>query len=599
MPFIKKLLSKYFQSFNFFYRVLRYRVFIIVGLSIFVGILDGFGLSMIIPLLQLAEGASQVDSEQMGNLSFIVEAFDATGIALNVTSALALLLICFMLKGLFKFMEGYFRVVYQQYFIRDVRFDNADALSDFAYQSFVNSDSGRIQNTFSGEVERVSGAFRTYFMTAQAAVLVGVYVTMAFLSNPQFAVLVSVGGAITNVIFKRLYAATKKASKSYTAQAHNFQGLLIQKVIYFKYLKATGLITNYAEKLKESILNIEQLQKRIGVLSASMQALREPLVMLVVVTVIIVQRSIFSESLDAIALSLVLFYRALTYLMSMQNQWNSFLSVSGSLENMTEFIQELKEGKEVYGEEKIEGFNDTIEIERIGFSYGDTEILKEINLKLHKNETIAFIGESGSGKTTLMNLIVGLIKPNQGVLRLDGKSYENLDIRSLQKKIGYITQEPVIFNDTIFNNVTFWGERNEESYLRFNEALKKAAIFDFIQETTLKGETLLGNNGINLSGGQRQRLSIARELYKDVDFLMMDEATSALDSETEKAIQENIDALKGKYTILIIAHRLSTVKNADRIVLLKKGQVDDVGSFEELVERSPEFKKMVSLQDFG
>jgi subfamily B ATP-binding cassette protein MsbA len=208
------------------------------------------------------------------------------------------------------------------------------------------------------------------------------------------------------------------------------------------------------------------------------------------------------------------------------------------------------------------------------------------------------VGESGSGKTTLVNILTGLLQPTGGKLLVDGVDLERYNKETFQRRIGYITQEPVIFNDSIFNNVTFWDEPTEANQRRFIDALQKASIYDMVMAQPLKGDALLGNNGINVSGGQKQRLSIARELYKEVDFLFMDEATSALDSETEKEIQENIEKLKGQYTIVIIAHRLSTIKDADRIVLLNRGEIEQVGDFDQLCAVSPVFKKMVALQGF-
>ena len=156
----------------------------------------------------------------------------------------------------------------------------------------------------------------------------------------------------------------------------------------------------------------------------------------------------------------------------------------------------------------------------------------------------------------------------------------------------------MIFNDTIFNNVTFWADKNDpENVQRFNEVLKKAAVYDFVSQLPQAEETILGSNGVNLSGGQKQRISIARELFKDIDILIMDEATSALDTETEKEIQNSIDALKGKYTILIVAHRLSTVKNVDRIVLMKEGRIESVGNYQSLFNENLRFKRMVELQE--
>src|SRR5690606_36896736 len=200
----------------------------------------------------------------------------------------------------------------------------------------------------------------------------------------------------------------------------------------------------------------------------------------------------------------------------------------------------------------------------------------DVSLNIEKNQTVAFVGESGSGKTTLVNLLAGLMHPDSGSVIVDGKNLSEIDVRSYQKHLGYITQEPVIFSDTIFNNVTFWADRNPETEKQYWAALEKASIGDFVRDLPLAEESPVGSNGILVSGGQKQRLSIARELYKEVDILIMDEATSALDSETEKTIQENIDLLKGSYTFLIVAHRLSTVKSADKIVLMRNGHVEEV-----------------------
>src|SRR5690606_17764987 len=151
-----------------------------------------------------------------------------------------------------------------------------------------------------------------------------------------------------------------------------------------------------------------------------------------------------------------------------------------------------------------------------------------------KNTTIALIGESGSGKTTLANLIAGLIEPNKGEMLIDGVRINTLNLNSYRSQIGYISQEPVIFSDDIFNNITFWAERTPENEERFWEVVKLASLEDFIQSQSKQELTLLGDNGILISGGQKQRISIARELYKNAEILIFDEATSALDSETEK-----------------------------------------------------------------
>ena len=234
-------------------------------------------------------------------------------------------------------------------------------------------------------------------------------------------------------------------------------------------------------------------------------------------------------------------------------------------------------------------FKNKIELSNLSFSYNDEKIIDSVSLEILKNQTVAIIGESGSGKTTLVNLISGLLRSDSGNISIDGTYLIDIDKNTFHKKIGYITQEPVIFNDSVFNNVTFWDDKNEQNTKRFFAALKKASLFETVTNMKLKEDELLGNNGINLSGGQKQRISIARELYKDVEILIMDEATSALDTETEKRIQENIEALKGKYTIIVIAHRISTIKNVDRVVLLDKGKIIETGTFSQIIKKHPHY----------
>jgi ABC-type multidrug transport system fused ATPase/permease subunit len=597
MKTIKNLLKKYFKHFSYFYSYLRYRMIVALVLSLVVGTLDGFGLAMFLPLLQMVEGNSNVSPETMGNLRFLVDFLAGVGISLNLTAVLLVILFFFMLKGVAKFIETWNKVIVSRYFVRRLRFDSIERLNNFSYKKFVMSNAGRIQNTLTGEINRVTGAYKNYFLAMQSIVMVSVYVVLAFLANPQFAFFVIVGGALSNLIYQSIYKKTKSASRQVTAMNHDFQSLIIQKVAFFKYLKATALIRPYSRKLKNTVLQIEEVTKRMGFYNAILSATREPLVVLVVIGVILVQVTLFSKSLGLIILSLLFFYRALTFLMFLQTNWNMFLTGSGSLDNMQDFMKELKQGQDKTGKVKMAKFESNLEMVDASFYYGQTLVLKNIKLSVKRNETLAVVGESGSGKTTLVNILAGLMPVDQGKFLIDGIDSQTLDINSYQQRIGYITQEPVIFSDSVFDNVTFWAEKNPENLARFWDALRRASIHDFVASLPLKEDSLLGNNGIMVSGGQKQRISIARELYKDLDILIMDEATSALDSETEKAIQENIDFLKGQYTILIVAHRLSTIKNADRVILMNDGKVEAIGSFESLKDSSKLFEKMVVMQE--
>lgn len=597
MKKLKDILRNNFDSFFYFFGYLRYRMLIVFILSLAVGVLDGFGLAMFIPLLQMFDDNGEAVGE-LGKLQFLPDLLMQWNIPFNVITVLILILFFFAFKGVAKFLQTYMNVIYMQFFMRTVRVTNINLMNTFSFSHFVTSDSGRIQNTFSGEVEKLNIAFSSYMKSFQQAILVFVYLTLAFGSNFSFALMVGIGGAATNFLFKYLYKRSKSFSRQITKENHIFQGLLIQHVAFFKYLKSSGLNFKFSDKLVISIKKIERIQRKIGYISSIMLGAREPLTIFVVVIAIILQIKFFGTNIGTVILSLLLLYRALTFLMAMQAEWNRFIAVSGSLDNMNDFVRELKSGREKNGTVKIKSFENKISLRNIAFSYGSTKILNSINIDIHKNQTIALVGQSGSGKTTLMNILTGLIVPEQGEVEIDNINYKSLDLYSLRENIGLISQESPTFNDTIFNNITFWDNPTPENKQRFFEAIKKASIYDYIMGLPNREDEYIGNNGINLSGGQKQRIAIARELYKEVDLLFMDEATSALDGETEASIQKNIEELHGKYTIVMIAHRLSTIKNADQIILLKNGQITATGDFHELLGKSEEFRYMINLQEF-
>lgn len=595
---LKNIIKKHFSSFVYFYGYLRYRIFVILILNLLIGLLDGLGLTMFLPLLQMADGTSEATGENMGNMAFVVDWFNQLGISLTLPTALLILFLFFSLKGVVSFFFSAYKVKVNLFFVSSLRIKLTKLFTNYSFKSFVSSDFGHIQNSFTGEASRVSGAYKQYSSCIQQMIMVLIYLGFVFLVDWKFALLVCLGGLVSNFFFRRMYRVTKEESIKLTKNNSKYQGLIIQYVGNFKYLKATGFLKSYSKKLIAGIRAVEKNNAKIGILNARMSALREPFMIGIVCLAILFQILFLGGNMGAILLSLLFFYRALTSLISFQSTYNNFLAVSGSLDNIINFEKELKQYSERDGEVKIDKIKEGILVQNVDFGYDyPDQILQDISLSISKNQAVAFVGESGSGKTTLANLVSGLLKPSRGNILVDGISFKELNFQSYHSRMGYISQEAVIFNDTIFNNVTLWAPKNDKTISRFQEAVRKAAIEDFIETLQSKEDTRLGNNGINLSGGQKQRISIARELYKEIDILILDEATSALDSETEKEIQDNLDQLKGEYTLFIIAHRLSTVKNADVIYLMDNGKIIGKGSFNELTASSERFRKMVELQE--
>ncbi len=591
---IKKIFKKYLASFVYFYRELGYKLFFIIILSFSVGLLDGLGLAIFMPLLEIVANPKQIIDESQTPID---EFINTLGITINFTNVLILMVVIFTFKGIMKFISGSYQVNIFQSFIKNIRLKTISSFNKINFKYFSTADVGRIQNTFTSEVDRVSSACRFYLKGIESLALIITYVVLAFLSNTEFTLLVILGGILTNFVYKFINKNTKKQSSILVKRNSFYQGMVIQYVSLFKYLKVSGKIKVFTDKIKNQILNVEKANKKIGVLNALSLSIREPLMILILVAVMFIQVTILNGSLELILLSILFFYRALQTVLMFQNQYNNFLALQGSLLNVQDFQKELTKNKENYRGLKFTEFKEAIILENGFFKYGNTPILLNINLSIQKNETIALVGESGSGKSTLINILAGLLSFDSGELIIDQKNIDDIEKTSFQKKIGYITQEPVIFTDSLFNNVTFFKEKNPQTLEKFHNALTKASLLDFLNQSELKEDIILENNGINLSGGQRQRISIARELYKDSDFLFMDEATSALDSETENFIQKNIAKMKGKKTLVIAAHRLSTIKEADRIVIIDKGKILSVGTFEELIKNDTNFKRMIQFQE--
>lgn len=552
---------------------------------------------MFLPLIRAVDGGQiALAAEDMGKLSFVLDGIHAVGIEVTLESILILMLFFFTLKGVARFVTQYYQVMLRQRFANKLRLQGIAMLGNYKYTAFAEADSGRIQNSFSGEIGRVTNGYLNYFRTIEYSVVLFVYIILAGLANPKFALIVAAGGLLTNLVFNQVYSRTKVVSKRLTTESHRFQGFLIQTVTSFKYLKATDLIRRYQEKVAKSIVTVELYQRKLGFLSSVSTALREPLVVFIVVVAIFVQVSYFGQSIGLIILSLLFLYRALTSLAAAQATYNSFLSQTGSLDDAECFQEELSAGRERDGQIGFSGLKENIDLNQLSYAHGSDAVLQDFSLRIHKNQTIGIVGASGTGKTTLVNVICGLLETERGMLVIDGIDSCDLKLNEYRSTIGYVTQEPQIFADTIHNNVSFWDPESTRSREKVEKALALAHAAEFVRQLPQGMNTIVGINGLNLSGGQRQRISIARELYREVDILILDEATSALDSQAEVSIQKNIESLKGQYTMLVIAHRLSTIREADAIIHLRDEGRYDIGTFDELIERSASFRETVALQ---
>ena len=241
-------------------------------------------------------------------------------------------------------------------------------------------------------------------------------------------------------------------------------------------------------------------------------------------------------------------------------------------------------------------FENEVGFENVSFKYGNETVLSNINLNIKKGETVALVGPSGGGKSTLANLVPRFYDVESGAIKIDGVDVRDISLTQLRGMFGVVTQESILFNDTIANNILM--SKPDASQEELRKAAEVANALEFIEKLPDGFETNVGDSGNKLSGGQKQRISIARAILKNPPFLILDEATSALDTESERLVQDAINKLMENRTALVIAHRLSTIRHANKIVVLEGGKIVEEGNHEKLMENSGVYKKLHNLQTF-
>jgi subfamily B ATP-binding cassette protein MsbA len=266
----------------------------------------------------------------------------------------------------------------------------------------------------------------------------------------------------------------------------------------------------------------------------------------------------------------------------------------GAAERVFEVLDDNRFIKSIDNSISLKDFNYSVDFDNVSFSYDNENVIKNLSFKIKKGETVALVGQSGSGKSTIANLISRFYDIPDGKIKIDDKNIKDINLKSLRKLIGLVTQDSILFNDSIKNNLLIGKESASDEEII--EALKIANAWEFVKELPNTIESNIGDSGNKLSGGQKQRLSIARAVLKNPPIMILDEATSALDSESEHLVQIALDNVMKNKTSLVIAHRLSTVQNADNILVLDKGKVIESGKHKVLMEKGGIYTNLVRMQ---
>ncbi len=365
------------------------------------------------------------------------------------------------------------------------------------------------------------------------------------------------------------------------------KGFNAEKVVSEKFRKE-----NY--HYKDAVLRMVYRQEMTSPLSEAMGVSVVAGILLYGGTLVIAKDSSLTAS--SFIAFIILFSQVMRPAKSISDAFSTVQRGIASSERILKLIDTVPAIQDAPNAVDIQDFNQEIEFRNVSFSYETgRKVLDDISFKIQKGKTIALVGTSGGGKSTIADLVPRFYDPTEGQILVDGVDIKHIKIQSLTKQIGIVTQESILFNDTVFNNITFGYQVTENQVI---EAAKVANAHTFVSQLQDGYQTLIGDRGGRLSGGQRQRLSIARAVLKNPPILILDEATSALDTESEKLVQEALTQLMQNRTTLVIAHRLSTIQHADEILVINKGKIVERGTHEELLQNEDGFyRKLNSMQE--
>ena len=497
----------------------------------------------------------------------------------------------YLLKNVGTFMQAYFTAYIGQDTIRRFREKMVENLLNLDMKFFNDFRTGELISRTTNDIERIRSIVSSIIpeLIRELVTIIGLLCVVIY-QSPKLAFFALVIMPLAIYPISRLAKRMKKISKQSQEKTSDITSALSEIFTNIEIIKA-----NNAQEYEHSRF-VDENNKffRLNLKSVKIEQLVSPLMETigsigVAAVIIIGGKDVIDGHINMGAFfsfltALFMLYTPLKRIVNIYNKMQDAIAASERTFFLMDKVSQIKDGQKELNEEiNLIKFND------VRLSYGDKEVLKGINLEANKSEFIALVGSSGGGKSSLMNLLMRFYDVNGGEILINGINLKDIKIRSLRQNIGLVTQRVYIFNDTIAKNVAYGREFNEDAVIN---ALKLANAYEFVSKLDNGINTILNEFGTNLSGGQRQRIAIARALYQNPQILIFDEATSALDNESEKEITKAINNLRSKKIIFVIAHRLSTVENADKIAVLSDGKIIDSGSDEELSKRNEIYAKL-------
>ncbi|MCM8820892.1 MAG: ABC transporter ATP-binding protein/permease [Candidatus Omnitrophica bacterium] len=509
---------------------------------------------------------------------------------------IAFIIISIGLKGFFSYLNRYYFNLFGLHLLTDIRDRMYRKMATLSMDFFVYGKAGEITSRLIYDVNLLRGMFVAHLpgIIFQGTLAV-VYLVIIFTIDWKMSLLAMlIFPPLLYPIYRtgrRLRKLGKKIQESH-AKIGNliYEGVYGQQIIK-AYNQEEGIIKRFSDENKRIFRTVMACTKRIILIGPFTE----------IMSVIGASGLLYYGAKKVMEGSLssgflILFFVALfSFISPLKSVGGDYVNIkqdSYALPRIFSFldtkISVLDTGKEVFS-----GLREGIEFQGVYFSYGKKEVLQDITFSLKKGERLGIVGPTGVGKTSLIGLLLRFYEPEKGQLLIDGKDIRNYKLETLREHIGFVPQEPILFNDTLKRNISLSENPDME---RVKKAAEIAGIKDFIESLPDGYETIAGDRGMSFSGGQKQLISVARAIYRDPEIIILDEATASLDSHSEKILQKAMERIMKGRTVFIIAHRLSTLRSVDRIIVLKEGRIVEQGTHEQLVEKKGEYYHFWELQ---
>ena len=564
------------------------------GLSFLNGFFEGIGISAIIPFL------SFIGQNRLGNVDLISRSIEKFFIFLHVPFTLKFLLLFIMvlifLKAAVLFLTNFITSVVTANYEKDLRNDLFRLTVESSWPHLIKQKVGHLDQLLTTYVSSGSGLLFGVVSAALIFTKMIVYIFVALNLSVIITLFALALGLLTFLVFKPLFLKNRILSRQLAETYKELAHFVNEHIIGMKTIKAMFADAPVVQRGRDSFAKFKNLNISLSLAKNITTASIQPIGFIFIIAVFSFSYKTNLFNLASFAVIVYAINQIFSQIQIGQAQLHSMISGAPYLKSLLDYKETAASHKEAGRGGKKFVFKNSLDFTDVNFGYKlGRETIKQINFSVKPGQMVGIIGPSGAGKTTVVDLLLRLFQPDVGRILLDGVDINDIGLKQWRANIGYVAQDIFLLNDTIENNIRFYN--NRLTLAEIEKFSKVANIFEFISGLPDKFSTVVGERGILLSGGQRQRIILARVLARNPSLLILDEATSALDNESERQIQEAIEGLKGKITVLTIAHRLSTVRRCDLLLILKDGKIIEQGEPERLLkDKESYYNEMYNLK---